>query len=121
MTELALTIVSALIRDSGLRRAPRAARERAERALSSGAAEAKFREMIEAQGGDLEAFEREPAARTADRQAPDQVRSKRLRDPRRRPRGCKGARPAWRRANREGREHRPCARTLHNKESGRSW
>ena len=60
VTELSLTIVSALIRDSGLRRAPRAARERAERAISSGAAEAKFREMVEAQGGDLEAFEREP-------------------------------------------------------------
>ena len=60
VTELALTIVSGLIRDSGLRRAPRAARERAERAVSSGAAEAKFREMVLAQGGDLEAFEREP-------------------------------------------------------------
>ena len=60
VTELSLTIVSALIRDSGLRRAPRAARERAERAISSGAAEAKFREMVQAQGGDLEAFEREP-------------------------------------------------------------
>ena len=60
VTELSLTIVSALIRDSGLRRAPRAARERAERAISSGAAEAKFREMVRAQGGDLEAFEREP-------------------------------------------------------------
>ena len=60
VTELSLTIVSALIRDSGLRRAPRAARERAERAISSGAAEAKFREMVLAQGGDLEAFERKP-------------------------------------------------------------
>ncbi len=60
VTELSLTIVSALIRDSGLRPAPRAARERAEKALSSGAAEAKFREIVEAQGGDLEAFEREP-------------------------------------------------------------
>ncbi|MCY4109878.1 MAG: pyrimidine-nucleoside phosphorylase, partial [Chloroflexi bacterium] len=60
VTELALTVVSGLIRDSGLRPAPRAARERAERAISSGAAEAKFREMVEAQGGDLEAFEREP-------------------------------------------------------------
>ncbi len=60
VTELALTIVSGLIRDSGLRSAPRAARERAERAISSGAAEAKFREMVEAQGGDLEAFERDP-------------------------------------------------------------
>ncbi|MCY3800088.1 MAG: thymidine phosphorylase [Chloroflexi bacterium] len=60
VTELALTIVSGLIRDSGLRPAPRAARERAERAISSGTAEAKFREIMRAQSGDLEAFEREP-------------------------------------------------------------
>ena len=59
VTELSLTIVAALIRDSGLRPAPRAARERAEKALSSGAAEAKFREMVETQGGNLALFERD--------------------------------------------------------------
>lgn len=59
LVELAVTIVAALIRDSGLRPAPRAARQRAERALASGAAESKFREIVAAQGGDLESFERD--------------------------------------------------------------
>ena len=57
VTELALTLTAALIRDSGLRPAPRAARERAEKSLRSGAAEAKFREILAAQGGDLQGFE----------------------------------------------------------------
>lgn len=56
VVELALTIVAGLLRDSGARPAPRAAREAAGRALESGAAREKFAEMVKAQGGDLEKF-----------------------------------------------------------------
>ena len=61
LVELALTLVAALIRDSGLRPAPRAARQLAEKMLSSGEAYAKMEEMIASQGGDLPAFQGSPA------------------------------------------------------------
>ncbi len=60
LVELALTIVAGLLRDSGARPAPRAAREIAGRALASGAAREKFAAMIGAQGGDLDAFLADP-------------------------------------------------------------
>ena len=60
VVELALTIVAGLLRDSGARPAPRAARETANRALASGAAREKFAAMISAQGGDLDAFLADP-------------------------------------------------------------
>lgn len=60
VVELALTIVAGLLRDSGARPAPRAARETANRALASGAAREKFAAMVKAQGGDLEAFRSDP-------------------------------------------------------------
>ncbi|MDE2863099.1 MAG: thymidine phosphorylase [Chloroflexota bacterium] len=60
VVELALTIVAGLLRDSGARPAPRAAREAAGRALESGAAREKFAAMIEAQGGDLAKFQAHP-------------------------------------------------------------
>ena len=60
VVELALTIVAGLLRDSGARSAPRAAREAAGRALATGAARAKFAAMIESQGGDLAKFQAEP-------------------------------------------------------------
>jgi pyrimidine-nucleoside phosphorylase len=61
LVELSLTLVAALIRDSGLRSAPRAARNLADKMLSTGAGYAKMEEMIAAQGGDLAAFQRSPA------------------------------------------------------------
>lgn len=61
LVELALTLVAALIRDSGLRPAPRAARQLAEKMLDSGDGYAKMEAMISAQGGDLAAFNRLPA------------------------------------------------------------
>ena len=60
VVELALTIVAGLLRDSGARPAPRAARETANRALASGAAREKFAAMVRAQGGDLDAFRADP-------------------------------------------------------------
>ncbi len=60
LVELALTLVAALVRDSGLRPAPRAARQLAEEKLGDGAAYAKMEEMIAAQGGDLAAFAQAP-------------------------------------------------------------
>jgi pyrimidine-nucleoside phosphorylase len=60
VVELALTIVAGLLRDSGARPAPRAAREAAGRALESGAAREKFAAMIKSQGGDLERFLADP-------------------------------------------------------------
>lgn len=61
VVELALTIVAGLLRDSGARPAPRAAREAAGRALESGAALKKFAAMVKSQGGDLEQFRSDPA------------------------------------------------------------
>ena len=61
LVELAITFAAALIRDSGLRSAPRAARELAERMLSGGYAYEKLEELVEAQGGNLEAFVQSPA------------------------------------------------------------
>ena len=60
LVELALTLVAALLRDSGLRPAPRAARELAEEMLGNGTAYARMEEMIAAQGGDLAAFDEAP-------------------------------------------------------------
>ncbi|MDE2935950.1 MAG: thymidine phosphorylase [Chloroflexota bacterium] len=60
VVELALTIVAGLLRDSGARPAPRAAREAAGRALATGAAREKFAAMIESQGGDLAKFQSDP-------------------------------------------------------------
>ncbi|MDP6348447.1 MAG: thymidine phosphorylase [Chloroflexota bacterium] len=61
LVELALTVVAALVRDSGLRPTPRAARELAEKKLGDGEAYERMEEMIAAQGGDLEAFIASPA------------------------------------------------------------
>ncbi len=61
LVELSLTLVAALIRDSGLRPAPRAARNLAEKMLSTGAGYVKMEQMIAAQGGDLAAFQHSPA------------------------------------------------------------
>jgi thymidine phosphorylase len=61
LVELALTLVAALVRDSGLRPAPRAARELTEKKLRDGSAYAVMEEMIAAQGGDLAAFVDAPA------------------------------------------------------------
>ncbi len=60
VVELALTIVAGLLRDSGARPAPRAAREAAGRALASGAAREKFASMVRSQGGDLDGFLADP-------------------------------------------------------------
>jgi pyrimidine-nucleoside phosphorylase len=60
LVELALTLVAALVRDSGLRPAPRAARELAEKKLGNGEAYERMEEMIAAQGGDLAAFDEAP-------------------------------------------------------------
>ena len=60
LRELAITIVAGLLRDCGLKIAPRAARQAADQALASGRALAKFAQMVNAQGGDLDAFQRKP-------------------------------------------------------------
>ncbi len=58
--ELAITIVAGLLRDSGLRSAPRAARSNAETALRSGKALVAFEAMVSAQSGDIDAFRASP-------------------------------------------------------------
>ncbi len=60
LRELAITIVAGLLRDCGLKSAPRAARQATDQALASGRALAKFAQMVNAQGGDLDAFQRKP-------------------------------------------------------------
>ncbi len=60
LRELAITIVAGLLRDCGLRSAPRAARQATDQALASGRALAKFAQMVDAQGGDLDAFQSRP-------------------------------------------------------------
>lgn len=61
LVDLAITFAAALIRDSGLRSAPRAARQLAERMLGGGYAYEKMEELVDSQGGNLEAFIQSPA------------------------------------------------------------